>query len=155
MDENMLKLSDMMKELLDIAKKKKNVVEYKEISDFFQDMELSPEEFEKILEILEKNNIDVLRITDEEEEEPLLLEEDDEVEISFYPSNEQIIPMFSFTNLSLTLQKTEAETEVTAQNQERFEEARTGREAKDVRNLLQNMNDEELVKLMQQNQPKE
>jgi RNA polymerase primary sigma factor len=81
MDENMLKLNDMMKELLEVAKKKKNVLEYKEISDFFQEMELSPDEFEKILDILEKNNIDVLRITDEEDEEPLLSEEDEEVEI--------------------------------------------------------------------------
>lgn len=80
MDENMVKLGDMMKELLEVAKKKKNVLEYKEISDFFQDVELSPDEFEKILDMLETNNIDVLRITEEEEEEPLLLEEE-EVEI--------------------------------------------------------------------------
>jgi RNA polymerase primary sigma factor len=77
MDENMVKLGDMMKELLEVAKKKKNVLEYKEISDFFQDVELSPDEFEKILDMLETNNIDVLRITEEEEEEPLLLEEED------------------------------------------------------------------------------
>lgn len=81
MQENVINLGDMMKELLEISKKKKNVLEYKEINDFFQDVELSTEQFEKVLDVLEKNNVDVLQINDEEEEEPLLLEEEEEVEL--------------------------------------------------------------------------
>ena len=50
MDENVAKFSEKMKELLALAKKKKNVLEYQEISDFFSDMELDAEQFDKILE---------------------------------------------------------------------------------------------------------
>ena len=49
MDENVAKFSEKMKELLALAKKKKNVLEYQEISDFFSDMELDAEQFDKIL----------------------------------------------------------------------------------------------------------
>ena len=43
MDENVqAKFEERLKELLAIAKKKKNVLEYQEINDFFSD--LSPEE---------------------------------------------------------------------------------------------------------------
>ena len=40
MEENMVKFEDKLKELLAMAKKKKNILEYQEISDFFGDMEL-------------------------------------------------------------------------------------------------------------------
>ena len=50
MDENtMEKFKEKLKELLSIAQKKKNVLEYQEISDFFQDMSLNAEQFEMIL----------------------------------------------------------------------------------------------------------
>ena len=39
MDENMEKFSEKLKELLTLAKKKKNVLEYQEITDMFSDME--------------------------------------------------------------------------------------------------------------------
>ena len=51
------KFQAKLKELLALAKKKKNVLEYQEISDFFQDMELNAEQFEKILDFLETSNI--------------------------------------------------------------------------------------------------
>ena len=44
-----------------MAKKKKNVLEYQEISDHFADMPLEEEQFEKILEMLDQNGVDVLR----------------------------------------------------------------------------------------------
>lgn len=50
-----------------LAKKKKNSLEYQEISEFFKDMELDADEFEKILDFLETNNIDVLRIMDDDD----------------------------------------------------------------------------------------
>ena len=74
------KLNEKLKELVEFAKKKKNILEYQEISDFFQKMELSAEEFEKILDCLESNNIDVLRISDSDEDILIAQEEDIEVE---------------------------------------------------------------------------
>ena len=77
MEENIVKFSEKLKELLATAKKKKNVLEYQEISDFFNDMELDAEKFEKILDFLEQNNIDVLRITDDDDDNIILSDEDD------------------------------------------------------------------------------
>ena len=68
MDENVVKFEEKLKALLVMAKKKKNILEYQEISDFFGDMELDPDKMEKILDYLEANNIDVLRITGDGEE---------------------------------------------------------------------------------------
>ncbi|MDO5521334.1 MAG: RNA polymerase sigma factor region1.1 domain-containing protein, partial [bacterium] len=42
MKENVQKFSEKLKELLAIAKKKKNVLEFHEINDYFADMELDP-----------------------------------------------------------------------------------------------------------------
>lgn len=70
-----------LRELLALAKKKKNMLEYQEISDFFSDMQLDAEQFEKILDFLEANNIDVLRITDDDVDDEMLLDVDDEEEI--------------------------------------------------------------------------
>ena len=81
MEEKSAKFLEKLQELLAIAKKKKNVLEYQEINDFFHDMELDAEQFEKILDFLETNNIDVLRISDEGDDEDILIDEDDEVEV--------------------------------------------------------------------------
>ena len=70
-----------LRERLALAKKKKNMLEYQEISDFFSDMQLDAEQFEKILDFLEANNIDVLRITDDDVDDEMLLDVDDEEEI--------------------------------------------------------------------------
>jgi RNA polymerase primary sigma factor len=75
------KFQEKLKELLALAKKKKNMLEYQEINDFFSDMQLDAEQFEKILEFLEANNIDVLRITDDDTDEDILLEVEEEEEI--------------------------------------------------------------------------
>ena len=75
------KFQEKLKELLSLAKKKKNMLEYQEISDFFADMQLDSDKFEKILDFLEANNIDVLRITDDDADDHILLEVDDDDEI--------------------------------------------------------------------------
>lgn len=75
------KFQEKLKELLSLAKKKKNMLEYQEISDFFADMQLDSDKFEKILDFLEANNIDVLRITDDDVDDDILLEVDDDDEI--------------------------------------------------------------------------
>ena len=75
------KFQQKLKDLLALAKKKKNMLEYQEISDFFADMQLEAEQFDKILDLLEANNIDVLRITDDDSDDEILLDVDDEDEI--------------------------------------------------------------------------
>ena len=70
-----------LRELLALAKKKKNMLEYQEISDFFSDMELDAEKFDKILDFLEQNNIDVLRITDDDDDSNIILSDEDDVDV--------------------------------------------------------------------------
>ena len=83
MDENtQAKFDEKIKELLNLAKKKKNVLEYQEINEFFADMPLEEEQFEKILEMLEQNAVDVLRITDDDvDDEEIILTDEDEVDV--------------------------------------------------------------------------
>ncbi len=69
---------EKLKELLEFARKKKNVLEYQEVNDFFADYELEPERVEHIYEYLENNGVDVLRAPIESHEE-ILEEIDDEV----------------------------------------------------------------------------
>ena len=68
MDENTrAKYEEKIKTLLAMAKKKKNVLEYQEISDHFADLHLEEEQMDEILDALEKSGIDVLRITDDDD----------------------------------------------------------------------------------------
>ena len=81
-EEKKAKLQEKLQELLALAKKKKNSLEYQEISEFFKDMELDADEFEKILDFPETNNIDVLRIMDDDDiDDDIILDDEDEVEV--------------------------------------------------------------------------
>ena len=71
-------LNTKLNELLQIAKKKKNMLEYQEISDHFQDLPLDAEQMEKVLEYLENSGIDVLRMVEPEKEPDVLMLTDDE-----------------------------------------------------------------------------
>lgn len=53
MEMNMAKFSEKLVELLELAKKKKNVLEYQEISDFFKDSPLEVDQMEKVFDFLE------------------------------------------------------------------------------------------------------
>ena len=68
MEENTQKFLDKMNELVALGKKKKSILDVQEINDFFTDMELTPEQVEKVFDYLEANNIDVLRIGADEDE---------------------------------------------------------------------------------------
>ena len=84
MDENTrAKYEEKIKTLLAMAKKKKNVLEYQEISDHFADLHLEEEQMDEILDALEKSGIDVLRITEDDDipDEELLLSDEDEVDM--------------------------------------------------------------------------
>ena len=79
MEMNRAKFSEKLVELLELAKKKKNVLEYQEISDFFKDSPLEVDQMEKVFDFLEASGVDVLRITDNGGDE-LLLDNDMEME---------------------------------------------------------------------------
>ncbi len=75
--------AERLEELVKTAKKKKNTLEEPEIIEQFKDSKLTAEDFEKILEYLEANGIDVLRLIPEDDEEPddLVIEEEEEIEV--------------------------------------------------------------------------
>ena len=74
------KFLEILGTLVERAKKKKNMLEYQEISDAFQSMCLSAEQLENVLEYLEIHNVDVLRISDDDDDDILIEEDDVEVE---------------------------------------------------------------------------
>ena len=88
MEMNMGKFSEKLVELLELAKKKKNVLEYQEISDFFKDQPLEVEQMEKVLAFLEASGVDVLRISGNDEE--LILDVDDDADIEKMDDEEEI-----------------------------------------------------------------
>ncbi len=73
------KLQAKLAELLELGKKKRNILEYQEISDFFKDMNLDAEQMEAVLDFLEHHNVDVLRISDDDDE--IILDDEDDVEV--------------------------------------------------------------------------
>ena len=89
MEMNMAKFSEKLVELLELAKKKKNVLEYQETSDFFKDSPLEVDQMEKVFDFLEASGVDVLRITENSGDELLLdndmdmdgMEDEEEVEL--------------------------------------------------------------------------
>ena len=85
MEEKTLTLHEKLNGLLDIAKKKKNVLEEKEIQDYFRPGVLNAEQWDRIYDFLDANHVDVLRISadDLDMDEDLFSEEnlDEEEEI--------------------------------------------------------------------------
>ena len=75
------KFQEKLVELLALGKKKKNMLEYQEISDFFKDMPLEADKMELVLDYLDHNGIDVLRISDDDDDDEIILTEDDDVEV--------------------------------------------------------------------------
>lgn len=66
--------------LVDLAKTKKNVLQYGEINDAFKGLELGEDKMDLVLEYLEKNNIDILQTgVDDENAADLLIESDDDI----------------------------------------------------------------------------
>ena len=77
-----LKFQQKLIEILELGKKKKNMLEYQEIADFFKDLNLDPENFEMVIDYLEQNGIDVLKISnDDDVDDDIILDEEDEVEV--------------------------------------------------------------------------
>lgn len=80
-EEQQAKFVERLEEIVAIAKRKKNVLDYQEIMNHFQDVELEAEGMEKVFEYLEKKNIDVKMNEDEDDDDDLLLDDDDDIDI--------------------------------------------------------------------------
>ena len=80
-EEAKAKFQEKLTALLELGKKRKNILEYQEISDFFKDLNLDAEKFELVLDYLEHNGIDVLKMTDDDADDEIILDEEDEVEV--------------------------------------------------------------------------
>ncbi|MBR6003773.1 MAG: sigma-70 family RNA polymerase sigma factor, partial [Lachnospiraceae bacterium] len=81
MDENMqAKYEERIKEFLTKCKKKKNVIEYHEITDFFADLNLEEEQYDKLMDVLEASGVDIMQLPEEEESDDEFLPEDDMME---------------------------------------------------------------------------
>lgn len=78
MEAQVVDMSQKLRELLAYARKKKNVLEFTEIQDYFKDMNLTEEQCELTLDYLDENHIDVLRIS--EDDSAIILDEEDEIE---------------------------------------------------------------------------
>ena len=80
-EEMKAKFREKLAEILELGKKKRNILEYQEISDFFKDMNLDAEQLESVLDFLEHNNVDVLRISEDEDDDEIILDDEEEVEV--------------------------------------------------------------------------
>ncbi|MBP3926451.1 MAG: RNA polymerase sigma factor RpoD [Clostridium sp.] len=84
MDEKtQIQYEEKMKELLSTAKKK-TVLEYNEVVDFFKGLPLEDEQFDKIVDTLEQNNVIVMRALEEVdiEDGDIVLTQEDEVDLA-------------------------------------------------------------------------
>ena len=85
MEENVVKFQEKLKNLVALAKKKKNILEIQEINDSFRDMELEPTQMDKVFEYLEANGIDVLQMNDDsnvdDDDLEIMLSDEDEVDM--------------------------------------------------------------------------
>ena len=75
------KFQEKLAGLLALGKKRKNILEYQEINDYFKDMPLDAEKMELVLDYLDHNGIDVLRISDDDDDDEIILTEEDDVEV--------------------------------------------------------------------------
>ena len=87
METNMGKFSEKLVGLLELAKQKKNVLEYQEISDYFKDQPLDAEQMDKIFDFLEASGVDVLRITENSADDLML---DDDMDIDGLDDEEEV-----------------------------------------------------------------
>lgn len=81
MEERTQTFDEKLELLLEEAKKKKNVLENREILNFFKGEILDPEKLDRIYDFLDNHHVDVLRTEEEDDIDPeLFLDEDSEEE---------------------------------------------------------------------------
>ena len=91
------KFQEKLRELLSMAKKKKNVLEYQEVNDFFSDMELNEDQINHIYDFLDNNGVDVLRetVSDDDILDSIDLISDDEEDIDIENIDPREVRQFS------------------------------------------------------------
>ncbi len=76
------KFMEKLKGLVELAKKKKNMLENQEVKEYFKEASLSDEQMEKVYQYLEAHGVDVLRITENDSDvDSLLLLSDDDINL--------------------------------------------------------------------------
>ena len=75
------KFDEKCKSLLQIAKKKKNVLDYEEIMKAFADTDFEADKMEKVFEFLENNNVDVKMPDEDEDDDEIILDDEDDIDI--------------------------------------------------------------------------
>ena len=75
-EKNDEKLEEKLKTLVELGRKKNNVLDNQEIIDHLKGLELSEDDYDRIWEVLEKNGIDVLKMTSPSEDD---VDADDDV----------------------------------------------------------------------------
>ena len=80
MEERTQTFDEKLALLLEAAKKKKNVLENREILDFFKGEILDPDKLDRIYDFLDNHHVDVLRTEEEDIDPDLFLDEESEEE---------------------------------------------------------------------------
>ena len=80
MEERTQSFDEKLTLLLEEAKKKKNVLENREILDFFKGEILDPDKLDRIYDFLDNHHVDVLRTEEEDIDPDLFLDEESEEE---------------------------------------------------------------------------
>ena len=83
------KFEEKLKSIVELGRKKENVLENQEIIDHFKGVELSEDDYDRIWETLEKNGIDILKMTPPSEDDmvpdddvpPEEIENEEEVDV--------------------------------------------------------------------------
>ena len=70
MEEKNLTFEEKLAQLLELARSKKNVLDNKEILNFFHGEILSPDQMDQIYEYLENNKVDVVRFGEDLDIDP-------------------------------------------------------------------------------------
>ena len=97
MDKEIAAFSEKLSGLVQTAKQNKSTLTYKEIEEYFKDVQLKENDIEKIIEFLELNGIDILKTdeTPDSEDDLLMFSDDDDIE----PNEEEI----DLRNIDLTV----------------------------------------------------
>lgn len=92
MEERIQTFEEKLTLLLEEAKKKKNVLENREILDFFRGEILDPDKLDRIYDFLDSNKVDVLRVGDDE---------DDAIDSDLFEAGETEVPDLGAIDLSV------------------------------------------------------